>query len=188
MNFPIALRPLYLKDLDDYIHWMHPSRKFNEYDAPYFAQKTEKELLDYKETLKNALLQSASGSLQTKKMIVDSHNDALIGQVTRYWKSRETLWMEFGIIIFNEEYWGLGIGKQALTLWVDELFATYPDLVRLGCSTWSGNLRMIRLAESVGFVKEAVYRKARIVRGEYYDSLSYGILREEWQSLRQITS
>lgn len=185
MNFSISLRPLRLEDLDDYIQWIHPSRKFNEYDAPYFAQKTEEELLHYKETLRSKLSQ---GSIHTKKMIVDSHNDALIGQVTWYWKSRETLWMEFGIIIFNENYWGLGIGKQALTLWVDELFASYPQVVRLGCSTWSGNLRMIKLAESLGFINEAVYRKARIVDGEYYDSLSYGILREEWQSLRQITS
>ena len=30
--------------------------------------------------------------------------------------------------------------------------------------------------------KEAEYRKARIVNGEYYDSVSYGILKEEWQN------
>jgi putative hydrolase of HD superfamily len=47
-------------------------------------------------------------------------------------------------------------------------------------TTWSGNTRMMHLAEKLGFVKEAVYRKARIVNGIYYDSVSYGILREEW--------
>jgi putative hydrolase of HD superfamily len=39
---------------------------------------------------------------------------------------------------------------------------------------------MMRLAEKLGFIKEAVYRKARIVNNEYYDSISYGILKEEW--------
>lgn len=29
----------------------------------------------------------------------------------------------------------------------------------------------------------AVYRKARIVDGQYYDSVSYGILREEWEDI-----
>lgn len=39
---------------------------------------------------------------------------------------------------------------------------------------------MIRLAAKLGFQEEARFRKARIVNGEYYDGLGYGILREEW--------
>lgn len=50
----------------------------------------------------------------------------------------------------------------------------------IGSVTWSGNLRMMRLAEKLGLKKEAVYRKARIVDHTYYDSVSYGILRDEW--------
>lgn len=42
---------------------------------------------------------------------------------------------------------------------------------------------MLGLAEKLGFKKEAVYRKARIVINEYFDSISYGILREEWDIL-----
>lgn len=50
----------------------------------------------------------------------------------------------------------------------------------IGSVTWSGNLRMMRLAEKLELKKEAVYRKARIVDRTYYDSVSYGILRDEW--------
>jgi putative hydrolase of HD superfamily len=42
---------------------------------------------------------------------------------------------------------------------------------------------MMALAEKLGLKKEAVYRKARIVKGEYFDSVSYGILRDEWETL-----
>ncbi len=42
---------------------------------------------------------------------------------------------------------------------------------------------MMHLTEKLGYQKEAVFRKARIVKGEYYDSIGYGILREEWGSL-----
>jgi putative hydrolase of HD superfamily len=91
--------------------------------------------------------------------------------------------MEVGIVIFNENYWGNGIGYKALKLWIDEIFTENPKLIRLGLSTWSGNLRMMRLAEKLGLKKEAVYRKARIVDNQYYDSVSYGILKEEWQML-----
>jgi len=41
---------------------------------------------------------------------------------------------------------------------------------------------MMNLAEKLGFVLEARYRKARIVEDQYYDSISYGILREEWEN------
>lgn len=42
---------------------------------------------------------------------------------------------------------------------------------------------MMNLAEKLGLKKEAVYRKARIVDNKYYDSISYGILMEEWKTL-----
>lgn len=90
--------------------------------------------------------------------------------------------MEIGIVILNEAYWGRGIGSVALEKWTTEIFHTHKELVRLGLTTWSGNHRMIKLAEKLSFKCEAVYRKARIVRGEYYDSISYGILREEWEN------
>jgi len=83
--------------------------------------------------------------------------------------------MEIGIIIFNENYWGKSIGFQALSQWINEIFQVNPELIRLGLTTWSGNKRMISLAEKLGFQKEAVYQKARIVNGEYFDSISYGI-------------
>lgn len=44
---------------------------------------------------------------------------------------------------------------------------------------------MMNLAEKLGLKKEAVYRKARIVDKKYYDSISYGILKEEWEKLIQ---
>jgi RimJ/RimL family protein N-acetyltransferase len=59
--------------------------------------------------------------------------------VNWYWKSEETAWMEIGIVIFNEKYWRMGIGTIALTLWIDEIFHAFPELVRIGLTTWSGN-------------------------------------------------
>jgi putative hydrolase of HD superfamily len=41
---------------------------------------------------------------------------------------------------------------------------------------------MMRLAGKLGFLEEARHRKARIVNGRYYDSMGYGILREEWET------
>ncbi len=40
---------------------------------------------------------------------------------------------------------------------------------------------MTRLAVKLGYILEARFRKARIVKGAYYDGLGYGVLREEWR-------
>jgi RimJ/RimL family protein N-acetyltransferase len=68
-------------------------------------------------------------------------------------------------------------------MWNDYLF-THMDMVRLGIGTWSGNVRMIGLARKLGMIEETRVRKARIVRGEHYDAIKMGILREEWEVRR----
>lgn len=179
----LVIRNIEVKDLDEYYYWNHPSRESHKYNGPYYKTKDEIELKQYIEDLKAKLLQGEQNVLHNKKLIVNQETDEMIGQVNWYWKSEETVWMEIGIVIFNEQYWGTGLGYIALKMWITQLFEEKPELARLGLSTWSGNTRMIKLAEKLNLVKEAVYRKARIVDGCYYDSVSYGILREEWHNL-----
>ena len=116
--------------------------------------------------------------------IISNDKNELIGEVSWYWKSEETLWLEIGIVIFSEKYWKKSIGYKALKMWINEIFVTKKEIVRIGLTTWSGNTGMLRLADKIGLKKEAEYRKARIVDGNYFDSISYGILREEWNELK----
>jgi RimJ/RimL family protein N-acetyltransferase len=92
--------------------------------------------------------------------------------------------METGIVLYDSRYWSGGYGTEAFSMWIDYLF-THLDVVRLGISTWSGNERMIRLARKIGMVEEGRIRKARMVRGEYFDSVKMGLLREEWEQMRK---
>ena len=55
---------------------------------------------------------------------------------------------------------------------IDYLFR-HVDTVRR-VSTWSGNERMIRRRPAVAWWREGRIRKARIVRGRYYDSVKHG--------------
>lgn len=179
----LCLRELEIKDLEDYLYWNHPSHEFRKYNGPYYQQSNEEELRQDIEELRVHLLNGEKNVLQNKKIIANKDTDEIIGQVNWYWKSIETLWMEVGIVIFNENYWGQGIGYTALKMWINEIFDQNPELIRIGLSTWSGNARMMNLAEKLGLKKEAVYRKARIVDNQYYDSISYGILKEEWKNI-----
>ncbi len=107
----------------------------------------------------------------------------IVGLCNWYYRSKETLWAEVGIIIFESKNWNKGIGKKALKKWITKVFDEQAQLIRLGLTTWSGNLGMVKISEKLGLKQEACFRKARIVDGEYYDSVSYGILREEWKKI-----
>lgn len=103
-----------------------------------------------------------------------------IGIVSKNWIDKSTRWLEIGIVIYNSNFWHGGIGTQALKMWINEIFTCYPELEHIGLTTWSGNKRMMHLAEKIGLKKEAQIRKVRYFQGKYYDSVKYGVLRDEW--------
>ena len=177
----IVLRKISSIDLTEYTFWLQPIHEYHHLNGPYFKKPSIEEI---EQKISEIQLEFELGNddpLPNKKLISNHYNE-ILGEVSWYWKSKETNWMEIGIIIFDKENWGKGIGKKALSLWIDQLFESRQEIVRLGVTTWSGNQGMIGLAEKLGMKEEARYRKARIVDGKYYDSVSYGILREEWES------
>jgi RimJ/RimL family protein N-acetyltransferase len=84
-----------------------------------------------------------------------------------------------GICIGEPGYWGGGFGSEALRLLVGHLFGACR-LRRVELDTWSGNERAIRAFRSAGFVEEGRRRSAVRVGHQWYDSVLFGMLREEW--------
>lgn len=165
--------------MGQYAYWKLPKHSYHSLNGPYFKKKSISEVREQIDLLRKDFLNEKS-ALDNVKVIVNK-DDEIIGEVSWYWKSEETYWLEIGIIIFDENFWNKGIGYSALTLWINEVFEK-KEIVRIGITTWSGNIGMIKLAEKLGLKEEARYRKARIVKGKYFDSVSYGILREEWEN------
>ena len=77
------------------------------------------------------------------------------------------------------------IGTKVLKMWTNVIFKQHPEVEHIGLTTWSGNPRMMHLAEKIGYTKEAQIRKVRYFQGVYYDSVKYGVLREEWEKLHR---
>ncbi|SUM64273.1 GNAT family N-acetyltransferase [Staphylococcus hominis] len=67
--------------------------------------------------------------------------------------------------------------------WINYLFKE-TDANRIGTSTWSGNIRMMKVASKAGMIEESRIRKGRVVEGNFYDAIQMGILREEWQNFK----
>ncbi len=177
----VTLRDWTLADLSPYAAWHTPGQEWQQLSGPYYPQPTPEELATKLQRVRARVEESRWAVPRLVLPVVDVTHDQLIGEVSRYWQSEETDWLSVGIVIFDPENRRQGYGYEALGLWSDYLFRELPNIPRLDMRTWSGNRGMMRLAEKLGYVQEACFRRARIVDGEYFDGLGYGVLREEWE-------
>ncbi|WP_151734768.1 GNAT family N-acetyltransferase ['Paenibacillus yunnanensis' Narsing Rao et al. 2020] len=182
----VVLRDLTESDIRRmYYHYYEAEdREFLEWDGPY--EPLEEETFGQFADRYQAQLAIVGTDTPRNRLAIEIGGE-LKGTVGRYWVDKATNWFEIGITIYDSRYWSGGYGTEAFGCWMEYLFATV-DTVRLGIGTWSGNTRMIGLAAKCGMLEEARVRKARIVRGDYYDAVKMGILREEWdaRSIRYI--
>jgi RimJ/RimL family protein N-acetyltransferase len=152
--------------------------EWKKWDAPYFPL-TPLSFEDYVTKMKQKL----SNQEWPPDQCVIEVEGQVIGQMTYYWESKDTRWLEMGIVIYLPAYWNGGYGTEALAFWTDFLLRELP-IARVGLTTWSGNERMIRVAEKLGMQMEGRMRKCRYYNGVYYDSIRMGILREEWDLVK----
>lgn len=161
-------------ELEHLWHLIYGDLEWKKFDGPYYPIKhaTLEEFRDgYFKRLKEG---------ERSRLI--ELDGQVVGIVSYYWEDENTRWLEAGIAIYSSAKWGKGIGRKALIPWVTYLFNTL-EIERVGLTTWSGNPRMIACGKAIGFQVEGVLRKVRYHKGEYYDSVKLGVLREEWLEL-----
>lgn len=177
LNDTITRQRILLSDMERL--WELSSKEayyeYAQYNAPYFNE--------FEQRTYPGFLEASSGFyLSNPRVNGIYYRDKLIGSVSYYWESEVTRWLEMGIVIYDPLYWSKGIGACVIKSLMDELFSTL-EIERVGFTTWSGNPGMMRIGHKLGMKQEKTVRKARYYKGVYYDSIGYGITREEWVSL-----
>lgn len=171
----LIIRPI--KEQDLYRLWKltykEDSPEWKKWDAPYFPHNS----LSYEK-----FMEDAETLIGNERRWVIIFNEVICGTVSYYFEDEQHRWLEMGITIYEGGNWGKGLGTRVLKLWMNHIFNTLP-VVRVGLTTWSGNVRMIRVAEKLGMTMEGRIRKVRYYEGKHYDSIRMGILREEWEAL-----
>jgi RimJ/RimL family protein N-acetyltransferase len=81
---------------------------------------------------------------------------------------------------------GKGYCSEAVKIMVDYLFLS-KDIVRIQAHIDARNLASQKILEKAGFKKEGTFRKEYFVRGEWRDSCTFSILRDEWKEPRTLT-
>ncbi len=87
---------------------------------------------------------------------------------------------EFSIVIGEKEFWGRGIGTEAVSLLVSHSFEQL-DLHRISSEVFSLNDRSIRMHAKLGFREEGRQREVWFKNGRYYDAVLFGLLKSEWK-------
>ncbi|WP_438799888.1 GNAT family N-acetyltransferase [Alkalicoccobacillus porphyridii] len=172
----MLMRPLKSEDMKRYweLAYKESNPEWKKWDAPYY----EHQALPYESFLKDV----SNHYMEQQDVFGLFVDNILIGTVSYYWEHEPSNWLETGIIIYDSSKWNEGYGTPFLKAWITHLFETLP-LVRVGFTTWSGNMRMMRLGDKLGMTLEARLRKCRLYQGTYYDSIRYGVLREEWNNI-----
>ena len=147
--------------------------EWKKWDGPYFQDP----ILTWEE-FKNGFDKNCLNNPLRKAIY---YQGRLVGIATAYWEDGNLhQWLEFGVAIYDATIWNHGVGSHAMRLWSTFLFEQEPLIQRIGYTTWSGNHRMMKVGEKLGMTKEAQIRRVRYWEGHYYDSVKYGVLREEW--------
>ncbi|MDR9826901.1 GNAT family protein [Vibrio sp. FNV 38] len=169
----IKLRCAKPSELDDIYRLITSNDQWIQFNGPYFPYH-HPSLAQFEQTTFQRLIEGKDLQLITV-------NNIPVGTVNSYWECESTRWLEAGVVIYDSQFWGQGIAATAIPLWVTYLFNNH-DIERVGMTTWSGNPRMIALASKLGFQQEARLRKVRYYKGEYHDSIKFGMLRSEWET------
>jgi RimJ/RimL family protein N-acetyltransferase len=165
-------------DIDELYFWKfeEKAQEAKKWNGPYIPEKKITREV-YQEEWSEEIFPGIPASLVIK---IDGK---AIGYVGAYWVDKNTNWLETGIIIYDSTYWNGGYDFEAYKMWINFLFES-TEIHRLGMSTWSGNIRMMKAAEKLGMKEEARIREARMVNGEYFDAIKMGILRKEWEKVK----
>jgi RimJ/RimL family protein N-acetyltransferase len=96
------------------------------------------------------------------------------------WKNRSAV---FGIIIGDKAYWGKGYGTDATRTLLRYAFEQL-GLNRVELTVYDFNPRAQRAYEKAGFKREGVKRQGLFRNGEFHDEYWMGVLRAEWETMR----
>lgn len=121
----LTLRARRPEDLPAQWHWEYAqtSPEWKLWDAPYFHEQEEPAALSLEAYTKKMLAWPPSES--SRIIALDGE---CIGQVSR-WEEAPAGggWWELGVLIYDPQHWGGGLGTRALELWTAATFHTDSD-------------------------------------------------------------
>ncbi len=172
----IYLRPLEVADAPALVPW------FNDGEVTRFLRRYYPMTVAREEEWLRALYQ---GPHDVAFGIALRADDRLIGAAGLHDVEPRHRHCFFGISIGDKSLWGKGHGTEATRLILRYAFHVL-NLNRVWLHVYEYNPRAIRVYEKVGFRIEGRLRQDVFYDGRYWDTVSMGILREEWEAMQAL--
>ena len=170
----IILRDRIPADLADHRRWLSAETAWLDWDAPWEGNDPQF-FNKYLERLEQQLHLPLPAIRPTLEIC---HADgAHIGLVNAYHIDGDRERLAVGIGLRESSYWGKGLGSQAFLLWLGYQFTT-TGRKRIYCQTWSGNTRMLKLAEKSNFTESERIKNFWEIRDQRYDALTFVLSQE----------
>ena len=90
---------------------------------------------------------------------------------------------DIGLMIAEKDCRGKGYGTEVVQLLLREVFEQL-NLHRVSYWTVTDNIASVALARKMGFKEEGLLREEIFFDGKYHDSIAFGLLREEYESVK----
>ena len=179
----LVLRDYRESDIEDDIYWSTGHRPWMDWDAPWEPVEMEPEAFRAKMLAFLAVEKSVPRwrlQIEVDGVHIGSVSSYRIGEdygdVSAEEADTKKWYRAVGIDIQNDAFWGKGWGSIALAGWLQYL--TEHGISELYLQTWSGNERMIHVAEKLGF-RECDRRVGiRSWQGKHWDALTFRLDRE----------
>ena len=187
----IILRDMTEEDIEDYIRWNTIETDWANWDAPW---ESLPDLLTFNpdEYRKKELEKLAKPKDKIRwGFEIETPSGEHIGAVSSYMMNENFEWIPakdikpgdkafraVGISICESSFCEKGFGTKALAAFVNYYFENGE--AEIFTQTWSGNIRMIKCAEKLGFEECRRKKDLRLVRGEHYDGLTFRLGKEKF--------
>lgn len=190
----IVLRDYRESDIEDEVRWNTVDTAWGDWDAPWepFPDLSADDLRQRGRKRLQAVPEE--GALRWRLEIATA-DGAHIGAAAAYLMTEDFRWRDhapeevpgpdtpvaLGLDIMDSSCWSGGWGTKALTAWVG--YWLDRGCREVYTQTWSGNTRMIGLANKLGFSEYLRKPGIRQVRGGAYDGLTFRLDVERWETL-----
>jgi RimJ/RimL family protein N-acetyltransferase len=174
----VLLRDPRVEDIHVRLRWSTVDTAWEDWDAPWEG----KGLTPPGEAMRIDLTSTRISwplPIPRRQLWVQAINGPLLGWVNSYHYDPDARLIWAGVDICESSCWGRGLGTEAFRLWMDYQFVR-RDINTIRTGTWSGNVRMIRVAEKCGFSLMAREAHKREVRGAWYAGLVFECTRQTW--------
>ena len=169
----IILRDMLESDISDYVRWFTSETDWMDFDAPWESKGStvDEELQGWTEYYQS--VKDLPKEIVRWKFEIE-YNGQHIGWVSHYFDleyldNKERI-PAIGIDIPEKSIYNRGVGTEALKQFMDYLSkAGYKHFY---IQTWSGNKRMLHVAEKLGFKVYFVKKNHRLINNEMYDAVT----------------